>query len=57
MKCIIVDCKEKAKYNYNNNYNPAYCYKHSTYDMENKSKNIVIDSIDFIFYGIEKIIN
>jgi hypothetical protein len=56
MKCRIVGCKEKAKYNYINNHNPAYCYTHSTSDMENKIKNIIIDTIDFISYGIEKII-
>ncbi len=56
MKCIIVGCTEKANYNYKNYYNPAYCYAHSTSDMNKKGKYFFDDIIEIICYGIEKII-
>ena len=50
MKCIIENCKEKAKYNYKNYFNPAYCNIHCNKDM----KNFESYSIKKIFYNLLK---
>lgn len=42
-------CDEKANYNYDTNYNPAYCYKHKKPGMR-KFGNYTFEDIEIIMY-------